>query len=195
MTLLTPMTELDALNDMLSVIGESPVASLDEANSVPDAQIALSILRKSSRAVQEKGWGWNTEEGYRLAPDTDGNINLPPNTLEVDPSDPTLDYIERGGKLYDRTKQTFNIGAAVNVDIAFLYDFADLPSKARKYIAAVAGKIFQARMEGDPNISAEEDREVLAAWADLIQAECEDQEFNVMDMAPTVALRRRWRSR
>jgi hypothetical protein len=58
---LTPMTELEAINDMLSAIGESPVASLDEASGVADAQIALQLLRRASRWLQKKGWHWNSE--------------------------------------------------------------------------------------------------------------------------------------
>lgn len=193
-TTLTPMTELEALNDMLSVIGESPVASLDDASDVPDAQSALSILRRVARAVQEKGWHWNTEENYTLSPDTTSTIYLPQNTLDVDPSDQTIDYVSRAGKLYDRTNHTFAITNPVNVDIVLQLDFEDLPSQARKYICCLAGKIFQARAEGDPNLNAEEEKEVIAAWADLLQSECDNAGYNVMQDAPTLSNRRRWRT-
>lgn len=190
---IVPMTELEAVNDMLSVIGETPVASLDEAQTVPDAQIALQLLRRYTRSLQQTGWNWNTEENFRLAPDDTGSIILPQNTLDVKSSDGLVNYASRDGKLYDRSKQTFNIGAAVNVDIVFGYAFDELPSAARNYIATVAGKVFQARLEGDPNINVEEDKAVMAARADLLQSECDDAGYNVMTQAPTVALRQRWR--
>lgn len=185
-TSLTPMTELDAINDMLSLIAETPLASLDEVDGVADAQTARQILNRESRAVQEKDWDWNTEHQYTLNPDTDGNIVLPSNTLSVDPSDPSIDYVARGGKLWDRSKQTFNIGVAVKVTIRFYLAFDDLPATARRYIATVAGRKFENRVQGDGTSAQINENDVTRAYADLLEAEADNAELNVIRKSRSV---------
>lgn len=59
------MTELDAVNEMLGVIGEPPVNTLEVIENV-DVANALRILHKTSRYVQSKGWAWNTWTSYLL---------------------------------------------------------------------------------------------------------------------------------
>lgn len=179
-TALAPMTELEAINDMLSLIGESPVASLDEASRVADAQIAMQILRRENRDVQTRGWDWNTEEDFPLSPDIDGNIILPRNTISVDPSDPDLDYVMRDGKLWDRTNKTFKIGKRVTVTIKLLLPFDHLPEAARRYISAAAGRKFENRTIGDGNSHQINEMDVLKAWAILLQEECDNSESNVL---------------
>lgn len=193
-TALAPMTELEAVNDMLSLIGESPVASLSEASGVADAQIALQLLRRESRAVQQSGWDWNTETEYRLAPNNDGEIILPPNTIKVDASDPQHDYIFRDGKLWDRTNKTFKINKAVYLDIVFVLPFNELPNTARRYISLLAGRKFENRMQGDSESNQINERDVMEARADLIDEECENADLNVVKDSPTIrriAMRRR----
>lgn len=174
------MTELEAINDMLSLISESPVASLDEASRVADAQIAMQLLRRESRTVQTRGWDWNTEQDLTLSPDIDGNIVLPKNTVSVDPTDPQLDYIMRGGKLWDRTNKTFNIGKKVSVTIMFLHPFEELPETARRYISMAAGRKFENRTIGDGSSHQINELDVLKAWAILLQEECDNTESNVL---------------
>lgn len=178
---------------MLSVIGEAPVASLADTDLVPDAGLALNILTFQCRKVQGRGWDWNTEESYALSMAVDGTVTLPPNTLKVKAADACNDYVARDGKLYDRTNKTFTFTAQPVVTITFGYDFEELPESARAFVAAIAGKIFEARSQGDTALGAEEDKEVLSAWAALLQEECETEQFDVMTQSPTVGIRKRWR--
>lgn len=179
-TALAPMTELEAINDMLSLISESPVASLDEASRVADAQIAMQMLRRESRDVQTRGWDWNTEENQMLSPDIDGNIIVPRNAVSVDPMDPQLDYVVRSGKLWDRTNKTFKIAKKVSVKIVSLYSFEDMPETARRFIAMSAGRKFENRTIGDGNSHQINERDVMAAWSILLQEECDNSEANVL---------------
>lgn len=83
------MTELDAVNAMLSAIGEAPIADVDTATQA-DVIIAINELRNATREVQAMGWRFNTEYGFQLPPaatlswpDADGvttllNIFVPP---------------------------------------------------------------------------------------------------------------------
>jgi hypothetical protein len=184
---LTPLTELEAINDMLSLIAETPLASLDEVDSVADAQIARQILTRESRAVQEQGWSWNTFENYTLQPDDSGLIYLPNNTLDVDPTDPTHDCVWNSGKLWDRTNSTFTFDKPVNVTIRLLFAFDELPPTARRYISLLAGRKFENRMQGDTGgVSQIEENDVVRALGDLQAQEAENQGFNVIRNSPSV---------
>jgi hypothetical protein len=66
-TELVATTELEAVNAMLASIGEAPIASLDSATAA-DVQTAISLLRNTTREVQARGWRFNTEFGFQIAP-------------------------------------------------------------------------------------------------------------------------------
>src|SRR5690349_4125545 len=184
---LTPLTELEAINDMLSLIAETPLASLDEVDSVADAQIARQILTRESRAVQEQGWSWNTFENYTLQPDDSGIIYLPNNTLDVDPTDPAQDCVWNNGKLWDRSNSTFTFDKPVNVTIRLLFAFDELPPTARRYISLLAGRKFENRLQGDTGgVSTIEENDVVRALGDLQAQEAENQGFNVIRNSPSV---------
>ncbi|NPU64600.1 hypothetical protein HL667_06285 [Bradyrhizobium sp. 83012] len=185
-TALAPMTELEAINDMLSLIAEAPVASLDEASRAADAQVAMQILRRQSREVQTKGWNWNTESAMEFAPDLDGNIVIPTNTIKVDPTDQNLDYVVRGGRLWDRTNKTFAIGKKVKLDIVFVLPFEDIPETARRYIAMSAGRKFENRMIGDTTSHQINEADVMQTWAIMLQEECDSADLNVVKDSTTV---------
>jgi hypothetical protein len=62
-----PASELEAVNAMLSAVGEAPVASL--TGTLPtNVTLARNLLTRTSREVQGKGWRFNTEFGYEIAP-------------------------------------------------------------------------------------------------------------------------------
>lgn len=94
-TNLQPTTELEAVNAMLSAIGEAPISGDPALSLLSTVAMALNILRDVTRAVQMMGWRFNTEFGYELVKtvdspfavvDTTGataqlNIFLPPSNL------------------------------------------------------------------------------------------------------------------
>ena len=60
-------TELEAVNIMLSSIGEAPVNSL--SSGLVDAELAQTTLHNVSREVQAAGWSFNTEYNRSYALD------------------------------------------------------------------------------------------------------------------------------
>ena len=58
-TQITPTTELQAVNTMLSTIGEAPVNSITGTTTV-DVSVAKNILDETSMSVQSQGWNFNT---------------------------------------------------------------------------------------------------------------------------------------
>ncbi len=186
--ILTPTSELEAINLMLSVIGESPVNTVEDTGVV-DAVVARQILSQSSRDVQVVGWHWNTEIEYPLAASfPEGELLLPPNTLKVDTTgaDEGLDLIQRGNRLYDRKNHTFQIGKTVTVEMVVLLPFDQLPEAARSYIVMRAARQFQERMVGSESLWQFNTRDELRAWANLQSAEAETQDLNVFTDNPSI---------
>ena len=62
-------TQLQAVNSMLSTIGEAPVNSLD--SGLVDAETAETVLNEVSRDVQSFGWNFNTEPDYVFNPNSE----------------------------------------------------------------------------------------------------------------------------
>ena len=152
---LTPTTELEAVNAMLTNIGGTPVNSLlDDKDE--DVSVAVQVLNEVSREIQSQGWHFNKFFDYPLSPDQDGEIALPGNALSIDlhPGKyPHKDVIERARKLFDKVTNSFEFDTSLDVEIVFFYDFEELPETARRYITLRASRIFENRttksVEGD----------------------------------------------
>jgi len=148
-------SKLDAINSMLIGVGEAPVNTLN--SGLQEAEIAAITLTTVSREVQSSGWTFNTDIKTTLVRNTANNIVVPLNTLRVD----TLgmkrrydtDVVLRSEKLYDRTKNTFEFTADIEVDIVLLFDFEELPEIARRYIALRAGRKFQENTIGSSEMT------------------------------------------
>ena len=78
------MSELQAVNMMLTTIGEQPIMNLDDKAGLQDASIAQDILHSTSRQVQSKGWIFNTDLQVTKTPNGKGKFVVDPNILRVD---------------------------------------------------------------------------------------------------------------
>lgn len=180
---MNPTSKLEAVNTMLSSIGESPVNSL--ASGLVDAELAESILDSTSRNVQNVGWHWNTEYNYKLSPLPDGTVLLPLNALRVDQSPNwgvgEVDLIMRGTKLYDRRNHTYTINKTAEVDIVFALDFEEMPEAARYYTTIRAARTFQDRTVGSQELHGFQLKDEERAMIDLKSAEAEMADFSIFD--------------
>lgn len=117
-TNLAPVTETEAVNVMLSAIGEQPITDISTSTQA-DVAMAVNILKEATREVLSEGYRFNKEFALRLNPsgtllwtDPDGstiplNIFTPPADLlsfEVSPTvqqqAPNLDLTLRQSKTY-----------------------------------------------------------------------------------------------
>jgi len=172
MALITPTTELEAVNECLENIGQAPVSTLAGDLGV-DTQIALNYVTKTNRELQSQGWYWNTEEEYVLTPNGDNDILLPANTLSVRPdgNDAGRKLVQRGSRLYDSDNQTYSFTSSVQVELTLGLAFTDLPETARRYIALRAARLFQDRIEGNADSGDFEDekRAMAGLMADQLR--------------------------
>ena len=179
--MLAPTTELEAINTMLSTIGEAPVNTVED-NGIVDAVIARQILRSTSREVQARGWHFNTEKGFLLTPDSEGFITLPPTVLRVDTVEESqdIDVVLRGNRLYDRRNHTFKFDKPIRVDAVILLPFDELPEVAREYITIRAARIFQERVVGSDLLSSFSKSDELRALAALQEMEADTADYNIL---------------
>lgn len=175
--LVTPTTELEAVNALLRSIGESPVETL-VGNTFLDAQEALQTLRQVSRMTQLKGWVWNIEKDYPLTPDVSGNVYLPQTALKFVSSDHPL-YVQRGNRVYDTEARTYIIPEAFTATLTLGLPFEELPEVARIYITMAAVRRFQHDEDHDNEVFKVSQRDELMALAELHNHEAEIAGFNV----------------
>lgn len=190
----TPLTRLDAVNEMLRTIGQSSVLSLETADMNADSENALKTLETTLKEFLTKGWHFNIDKNITLDPDPqDGSIKLPLNALKVDSTrrSKQRDLVWRGRRLYDRVAHSFNIGAAVEVDLVVALPFEDITPAARWYVTVKASRRFAAKEIGSvASIKLTQHDEEEA----LIAVEAEDSENDDRTMAqasPHVARMRR----
>ena len=183
MSVTTPTTELDAVNVMLTSIGESPVNTL--GSGLQEAEIAEVVLDNVSRDVQSAGWHFNTEIRYTLNRNVVNEINLPANVIKVDKStllrDYELDVVERGRKLYDRIGNTYTFSKDIEVNMVVLLSFDELPEVARRYITLRAARTYQQRIIGNDTLSKMLAMDEQQAFVSLREAEAEVSDYNIFD--------------
>lgn len=149
--MLTPTTELEAINVMLHTIGEAPVNTLTgELNY--EVSIAVSTLAEVSRDIQTYGWKFNRNPRYRLMPDENGELRLPTNALAI-ATHPDYrsryDLVSRGDKVisYSETDgEVTKFTEPVDCILVICLPFEQLPESARRYILIRAARLFQDRV-------------------------------------------------
>ena len=179
--MLSPTTELEAINTMLSTIGESPVNTVEDTGNV-DVVIARQILQSVSREVQARGWHFNTEKNYTITPDSAGYLVLPNTVLKADTvyPDNSKDVVVRGSKLYDRENHTYVFTDAVKVEMTVLLTFDELPEVARNYVTIRASRIFQERVVGSDTLQAFNSQDEARAMVSLMEYEADTADLNIL---------------
>ena len=136
---------------------QSIVTSRVETQTNPDVAIALNTLREVSREVQAEGWSFNKEYDYPITPDSNNEVRISNDILQMDlnqtyTQNMNRDSINRGGKLYDRTKHSYKwTDETLYVDITWEMSWGSIPEPIQAFIVARAASIVSSRIIGDPN--------------------------------------------
>ena len=152
MTITTRTTELEAVNTILSTIGEAPLSTL--TGSLPvDGTTAKNILNEISREVQSAGWHFNTQYKVDLTRDTNNKVPVGTDVVRVQLNDKydksSYDVVQRGTYLFNLAKnsETFDQDFTDNT-LLYLLDFDKLPEQARRYITIRSARVFHDRTLG-----------------------------------------------
>ena len=182
---LTATTKLEAVNTLLTAIGEAPVNSL--TSGLVDAETAETILDSVSREVQSQGWNFNTDYEREFTLDTNNQIVLPTDVLRIDMAErrtSELDVVARGNKLYNRATNSFYFDStisSVKMNAVVLLNFDDLPESARRYVTIRSARIFQDRVVGSDVLHSFHQRDELVALVELKDADSQVSDHNIFD--------------
>ncbi len=180
-----PTSRLEAINEMLSCIGEAPVNKLK--TGYIEADIAEGLLDSVSREVQSRSWNFNTEEGWEITPDAAKKLKLPLNTLNVDGEVQTAEenWVMRGSELYNKATRSYLSDATIKVTLTLLLDFDTLPEAARRYITLKAARMLQDRTMGLGNLHQFNAMDEQHALIELKDMDAESSDFSIFDSFDT----------
>lgn len=171
-------TKLQAVNTIISNIGQAPVTNLESGN--PLVEMAEQILDEITIAVLAEGWEYNMERGYPFTPDSNNEILIPDNVISLDtkPGDGTQTVI-RNGKLYDRVAHTYEFTGQQELDVTWLFDFEELPEAFKNYITIRAANVFAGRSVGSSEAVQFGQREETIARATLLEYDTQQANYTI----------------
>jgi len=186
MTTQTRTSELEAVNTILSTIGEAPLNSL--TGSLPvDGTIAKNVLSEVAREVQSQGWHFNTHINVTLTRNTDNKIPLATNVVrvEIDPrkySKGDYNIVQRDTFLYNLAKneETFDKDFD-NATVVYLLPFNEIPEQAKRYITIRSARIFHDRTLGANTLHKFSQEDETKALSILKQAESLTGDYSIFD--------------
>ena len=183
----TKTSKLEAINMMLSAIGEAPVNSLTTTSELQlptDVAIATSLLDEVSKETQMVGWNFNREREVELSPNSSNEIDIPSNAASIDveaSNAKSKEYIQRGDRLYNKTDHTFTITSSLKCTVVYMLEWEDLPQAARHYIAIKAGRRLQDRTIGSELHHTFQATDEMQALIALKEAETDGGDFTIFD--------------
>lgn len=178
--IITPSNELDAVNEILSSVGSSPVNSLEDDLNV-DVLNAKRILKATSIEIQSRGYVFNTLNNVYLSPDSDtGLVPYARDYIRVFTTGYKL--VDRSGYFFDLVSSTNEFPEGLTVgELVKELPFEELPVIFRKYITVRAARVFQMRYLTSGDIDAHLQLEESAAYADIVDYELMTGNYNVFN--------------
>jgi hypothetical protein len=162
---------------------QNKVTTRVETQTNPDVAIALNTLREVSREVQSEGWSFNTEYDYKITPDSNNEIRIADDVLQMDlnqgyPENIEKEAIYRGGKLYDKKKHSYEWTAeTVYVDIVWLFEWENIPAPIQAHIVARSAAIVSSRIIGDSNQYQILQQKEAVTRAQAMEYECNQGDY------------------
>ena len=164
---------------------QSSVTSRVETQTNPDVAIALNTLREVSREVQSEGWSFNKESDYPLTPNSDDEILIADDVLQMDlnrnqRAENIGKYsVNRGGKLYDKKAHSYKwTSDTVYVDITWYFSWENIPQPIQAYIVARAAAIVSSRIIGDGNQYQMLQQKEAYARSMALEYECNQEDLS-----------------
>ena len=185
MTIQTRTTELEAVNTILSTIGEAPLNTL--TGSLPvDGTMAQNILDEINREVQSIGWHWNTHYKVDLSRDTDNKIPVGTDVLRIQLNTKydrsSYDIVQRDNYLYNLADNSEIFSSDfTETNVIYLLDLTKIPEQARRYITIRSARVFHDRTLGANTIHKFSSEDEARSLAVLRQAETQTGEYNIFD--------------
>jgi hypothetical protein len=180
------ISELGALNVVLSQAGEQPVNGLV---GIPrNASRALEVLREVTLQLQEDPsfWNWNTEKEQSLAPDAvTGKIQVASNVVSLSRAQGTRfmnqELTLRGDFIYNMTDSTYIFTAPVVVDLRVSLEWDEIPVQHRRFLNLLAAQQYQIRYIANPDKYTFDGQAVMVARAVAMGSETREASMSMLD--------------
>lgn len=170
------MSELEAMNMLLRLIGSSPVNSVTTPH--PDAANARTTLDRIRKQAQRTGWWFNVEYNLILSPNDRGEIVLPETYSSVTLEDKSL--IQRGRKVYNKVLQTYLFTTSTTArKITIILDWDEMPEVMQEYCAYFAASQFVRDELEDPQKVADLERSAAQSLIDVKKQDLQDGQYNM----------------
>jgi len=182
---LAKYTRLSAVNFMLRSIGEAEVPTLTAPHTRRgDVISAVTVLDEEGRSFQSEGWWFNMERTtHPIVVSSAGNNEILIGDTILDIKNkyytPEKVYVEKAGKLYNRTDNTFIFTSGVELITTYLIQFEDLPEVARRYVTLRAARVLSETRVGDPQLRQYATQVEGMARAKVEESQSEHESFNV----------------
>lgn len=196
----SPSTQLQAVNIILSTIGEAPVNTL--MGTLPlSASVALAALNEQVNAVQLDGYWYNSDTNVTLPADGSGNVLLGQNVAKVEinrkryagaelVNRPQFNASGIGqNQLYDRRNQTYNLsnipGGVVVDRIVYVLDWSQIPETAKRYMTIRSARVFADRWVGAETVHQFTAADELNAKRAMEAHKADEDELNILTSPST----------
>ena len=179
----TKLNKLNAVNIVLSNIGQAPVTVIDD-NDNPMVAMAVNVIDEVTNSLQAEGWTFNTERGYPFTPDGNGHIVIPENVLQLDAGYFSKnDTVQRQGKLYNKRTHSYKFDEKQELDVVWLIEFDDMPDAFKNYVAMRAANLYAGRAVGSAEAVKFGEREEFAARAAMLEYETQQGDYSMLGAA------------
>lgn len=177
--IITPLSKLDAVNEIIGAMGEAPVDTLENSENV-DTINAIRMLEAEMRAIQVMGWTFNTVDPFIMIPDDNSkHILWDDSILSIQFADNRV-VRKRDEWLYDVTNNTDQFDAPLEAKVIQYVPFEEMPQVFRQYITVRTANHFVARYLGDPTIMQELQKEEAQAYMQMMEKEITLERSNII---------------
>lgn len=185
------LTELEAMNQILSVTGDAPVSSV--TSTYAQAVIARRILLEVSKEHQARGYWFNEVEEFLIVKDSDGFINLPSNVIRADVPRDKGYFVQRGLRIFNKRLNTYVFTIDMYVNIVSELDWSLLPQSFRQAVVAHAKMRYNIEYFGSPETQDTILRDIQIKEQLLQKEDIDNRDLNMVQStrANSIAFRNR----
>lgn len=182
-------TLLEAVNVLLTNVGEQPVDSLNN-QQIQDARIAEQTLLEFHKEGQTRGWVWNREVAYPFERDkTTHEVVVPTNVISFTVSPYQWDdrFQLRGQKVYDKWTRSYKIEEVVTpiqADVVWLLEWDESPEVFNRWTTIRAARVFANRVLGSDSVAQYTAFDEQQALTELMRVEMAQSKPNSLTDGP-----------
>ena len=182
---------VDAVNVLLTNIGEQPVDSLANQQA-QEVRMAERTLREFQKDGQARAWSWNTEHCYPFDVDPSSKeITVPDSCLafEVDPYKWNGRFMVRGKRVYDKLNRTYKVGndttiTQLTANVVWMLSWDESPEVFNRWTTIRSARVFSTRVLGSDSITQFTAVDEQAALTELQRVEMMQSNPNALTDGP-----------